>query len=123
MFADHRLRPFQHSAFCGQSLKGTVNKQIGSMVALFIAGMILVLSMWSGGSADEATLESEVEIVAEMARLPMRVQDLKQLQAGDLVPLGAIDGALVRVNGRAVFKGEPGHANGQRSVRLRKKIR
>ena len=58
---------FQHCDRCGQSLKGTVTKQIGSLVALFIVGMILVLVVaTSGGSADEATLESEVEIVAEL---------------------------------------------------------
>lgn len=61
----------------------------------------------------------EVDVVAEVARLPMRVRDLHRLRVGDLVPLGPIDGALVRVNGRAIFQGEPGHQNGQRSIRVR----
>lgn len=61
----------------------------------------------------------EVDVVAEMARLPMRVRDLHRLRIGDLVPLGPITGALVRVNGRAIFRGEPGHQNGQRSIRVR----
>jgi len=64
----------------------------------------------------------EVEVVAEMARLPMRVRDLHNLQSGDLLPLGPMDAATVRVNGRALLQGEPGHANGQRSIRIRKKI-
>jgi flagellar motor switch protein FliM len=64
----------------------------------------------------------EVEVVAEMARLPMRVRDLHNLQSGDLLPLGPMDAAVVRVNGRALMQGEPGHANGQRSIRIRKKI-
>lgn len=64
----------------------------------------------------------EVEVVAEMARLPMRVRDLRALSIGDLVPLGALDGALLRVNGREVLVGEPGHANGQRSVRVIRKL-
>jgi flagellar motor switch protein FliM len=64
----------------------------------------------------------EVEVVAEMARVPMRVRDLRNLRAGDLLPLGPLDAAKVRVNGRALLQGEPGVANGQRSVRVRKKI-
>lgn len=64
----------------------------------------------------------EVEVVAEMARLPMRVRDLHNLQSGDLLPLGPMDAATVRINGRALLQGEPGHANGQRSIRIRKKI-
>jgi flagellar motor switch protein FliM len=63
----------------------------------------------------------EVDVVAEMARLPMRVRDLHLLRVGDLVPLGPVDGALIRINGRALFQGEPGHANGQRSIRVRRK--
>ena len=60
----------------------------------------------------------EVEIVAEVARLPMRVRDLRVLEVGDLVPLGPVRDAVVRVNGRPLLSVEPGHANGQRSVRL-----
>ncbi len=63
-------------------------------------------------------LPVEVDVVAEMARLPMRVRDLQRLRIGDLVPLGPIDGAVVRVNGRTLFHGEPGHSNGQRSIRV-----
>lgn len=63
-------------------------------------------------------LPVEIEVVAEMARVPMRVRDLKRLAVGDLVPLGSLDSALLRVNGRPVLAAEPGHANGQRSVRV-----
>lgn len=68
-------------------------------------------------------LPLEVEVVAEMARVPMRVRDLKKLEIGDLVPLGALEGALMRVNGRALLLAEPGHANGQRSVRVLDRVR
>jgi flagellar motor switch protein FliM len=70
----------------------------------------------------ERVMPVEVEVVAEMARVPMRVRDLRNLQAGDLLPLGPFDAAKVRVNGRALLQGEPGVANGQRSIRVRKKI-
>ncbi len=70
----------------------------------------------------ERVMPVEVEVVAEMARVPMRVRDLRNLRAGDLLPLGPLDAAKVRVNGRALLQGEPGVANGQRSVRVRKKI-
>jgi flagellar motor switch protein FliM len=65
----------------------------------------------------------EVEVVAEMARVAMRVRDLKKLEVGDLVPLGALDSALLRINGRAVLAAEPGHADGQRSVRVLDRVR
>ena len=64
----------------------------------------------------------EMEVVAEMARLPMRVRDLKNLKVGDLIPLGPLTGVLMRINGKNVLVGEPGHANGQRSVRIMKRI-
>lgn len=70
----------------------------------------------------ERVMPVEVEVVAEMARVPMRVRDLRNLRAGDLLPLGPLDAAKVRVNGRALLQGEPGVANGQRSIRVRKKI-
>ena len=63
----------------------------------------------------------EVDVVGEMARLSMRVRDLRQLQVGDLIPLGRLDTATLRVNGKSVFLGEPGHANGQRCVRVKKR--
>jgi flagellar motor switch protein FliM len=63
----------------------------------------------------------EVDVVGEMARLSMRVRDLRQLQVGDLIPLGRLDTATLRVNGKSVFLGEPGHANGQRCVRIKKR--
>jgi flagellar motor switch protein FliM len=65
----------------------------------------------------------EVEVVAEVARLPMRVRDLRGLEVGDLVPLGPVHDALVRVNGRPLLSVEPGHANGQRSVRVLRRVR
>lgn len=65
----------------------------------------------------------EVELVAEMARVAMRVRDLKKLGVGDLVPLGALNSAVVRVNGRSVLQAEPGHADGQRSVRVLDRVR
>lgn len=70
----------------------------------------------------ERIMPIELEMVAEMARLPMRVKDLRKLRVGDLLPLGPLTGALIRINGKNIMVGEPGHANGQRSVRIIKKI-
>lgn len=63
----------------------------------------------------------ELDLVAEMARLTMRVRDLKQLEVGDLIPLGRLDTATLRVNGKAVWLGEPGHSNGQRCIKVKKR--
>ena len=65
----------------------------------------------------------EIEVVAEMARVAMRVRDLKKLEVGDLVPLGALESALLRINGRPVLAAEPGHADGQRSIRVLDRVR
>ena len=63
-------------------------------------------------------LPVEVELVAEMARLPMRIRDLRGLNVGDILPLGALEGATIRVNGKPIITAEAGHSNGQRSVRV-----
>ena len=59
----------------------------------------------------------------EMARVAMRVRDLKKLEVGDLVPLGALESALLRINGRPVLAAEPGRADGQRSIRVFDRVR
>jgi len=67
-------------------------------------------------------LPVEVDAIAEMARLTMRVRDLKSLEVGDLIPLGRLDAATLRINGKAVFSGEPGHQGGQRCLRVKRRV-
>jgi flagellar motor switch protein FliM len=64
----------------------------------------------------------EIELVAEMARINLRLRDLKVLRVGDLLPLGPISGATLRANGKPVLAGEAGHANGQRSMKVKRKL-
>ena len=88
------------------------------------AGKVSAPPVRRGGRFDFGrVLPIEVEVVAEVARLPMRVKDLRGLEVGDVVPLGPVRDALVRVNGRPLLSVEPGHANGQRSVRVLGKVR
>jgi len=65
----------------------------------------------------------ELELVAELGRVPMRVRDLRALAVGDLIPVGRVGECQVRVNGKAVLSGEAGHTEGQRSVRIVRKAR
>ncbi len=70
----------------------------------------------------ERVMPIQIELVAEMARLPMRIRDLRALQVGDILPLGALDGATIRVGDKPIIVAEAGHSNGQRSVRVIKKF-
>ena len=68
-------------------------------------------------------LPVEVEVTAEMTRLSMRVKDLQRLEPGDVVPIGSMAQAVLRINGKAAFTGEPGHAHGQRSIRVLSRLK
>ena len=64
----------------------------------------------------------EFEVVAEFARMRMRVRELRGLRVGDIVPLGPTEGVLLRVNGKNVIRGDAGIQNGQRSVKVTERL-
>jgi flagellar motor switch protein FliM len=70
-----------------------------------------------GGSL-ESMMPVELEVVVELTRLKLTVNNLRALQVGEVVPLGTLRDAVVKVNGMPLFEGQAGVSNGVRSVRL-----
>lgn len=64
----------------------------------------------------------EVDVVVELTSLRLTVNTLRNLEVGDVVPLGAMRSALVRVNGLPLFEGQAGAANGARSIKITRRI-
>ena len=65
---------------------------------------------------------SELLEVAELARLQLTVETLRTMSVGDTLDVGSVRTALVRVNGKAVFEGQPGEVDGHRSIQIRRRV-
>jgi len=70
------------------------------------------------GSDFQSVMPVEVEVVAELLTMSLTVQHLRSLKPGDHINLGSPKNCVVKVNGEPLFTGEPGDANGQRSVKI-----
>lgn len=66
----------------------------------------------------DALMNVEVEVVAELTRLELTVNSLRALEVGQVVHLGLLRDAIVKVNGMPLCEGQAGVSNGLRSVRL-----
>ena len=66
----------------------------------------------------ESLMNVEVEVVAELTRLELTVNSLRALEVGQVVHLGLLRNAIVKVNGMPLCEGQAGVSNGLRSVRL-----
>jgi flagellar motor switch protein FliM len=66
----------------------------------------------------ERVLDVTVDIVAEVARVQLALNQLLALQPGDIIHLGPDVKVDVWVDGQNVFTGEPGRSNGYHSVRI-----
>ena len=64
----------------------------------------------------------EVELVVELTSMRLTVNELRALEVGDVVPLGSMRSALVRVNGLPLFEGQAGAANGARSIKITRRV-
>jgi flagellar motor switch protein FliM len=64
----------------------------------------------------------EVEMVAELARLQLTVDTLRYMSVGDTLEVGSVRSALVSVNGKTVFEGQPGEVDGHRSIQIRRRV-
>ena len=66
----------------------------------------------------ERVLPLPMEAVAELGRTRMKLKDLKALKVGQELPLGSGREVEVKVGGKVLFLGEPGHNAGRHSVRV-----
>lgn len=70
----------------------------------------------------ERVFPVEIQLVVELARLTMPLGELKALEPGMELPLGAIHLVEARVDGVPTFVGEPGESRGQRSFRIAQRM-
>jgi flagellar motor switch protein FliM len=66
----------------------------------------------------DRVLPLEVEVIAELARIPMVVADLSNLEVGSLIDLGGGNEIVLSVNGKPTLIAEAGEADGVRSIRV-----
>lgn len=64
----------------------------------------------------------EVELVVELARIRATLGSLRDLAVGAELSLGAVGPARGLVNGRLAVVGEPGSCDGQRSLRVERRL-
>jgi flagellar motor switch protein FliM len=70
----------------------------------------------------ERVMGLEVEVVAEIARLRMSVQELEDLEVGDTLDVGPVRTALLKINDHPIIEGKPGEVDGHRSVQIRRRL-
>ncbi|MEL6347012.1 MAG: FliM/FliN family flagellar motor C-terminal domain-containing protein, partial [Myxococcota bacterium] len=109
---------------------GAVDAPLGLMV---LALPVHALASFASAEPEEEnpepprrqTLDSvmpvEVEVVVELTHLKLTVNELRELMPGDVLNLGSMRDAVIKVNGLALFEGQAGVSGGVRSVKLRRR--
>ena len=64
----------------------------------------------------------EVEMVAEIAKMKMSVAEIRNMVVGDVLDVGPVRTATIRVNGKAIMEGAPGEVDGHRSVQIKRRL-
>jgi len=70
----------------------------------------------------ECALDVRVQLTAELARIRLSLGEVRNLDVGDILPLGPSNGATLRVQEKAILRAEPGQSDGYRSVRILEKV-
>jgi flagellar motor switch protein FliM len=66
----------------------------------------------------DSVMPLEMEAVADVGSIELTVGKIRGLRVGQILSLGPMNTAKVRVNGQVVIEGEPGMAGGQRCIRV-----
>lgn len=72
--------------------------------------------------AVDRVLPLEVEVIAELARIPLVVADLQHLEVGSMLDLGSASEIVLSVNGKPTLLAEAGEADGVRSIRVLRRL-
>lgn len=64
----------------------------------------------------------EVEMVAEIAKLKMTISQIRALEIGQVLDVGPVRTATIKVNGLPLLQGKPGEVDGHRSVQIIRRI-
>ncbi len=70
----------------------------------------------------DRVLGLEVDLVAEISRISMPVQALKDMKVGDVWDVGPVRRAVLKINGRPVIEGKPGEVDGHRSIQIIRRL-
>ena len=91
-----------------------------------VAGVVELPASARGAQTRPANFERvapcEVELVVELARIKSTLGALRNLAVGAELSLGAVGAARGLVNGRVAVVGEPGACDGQRSLRVERRL-
>lgn len=70
----------------------------------------------------ESILNSEIEVTAELGKTKLSVSEILNLEVGSIIPLSnsAKEDILIKVKGKPVFAGIPGHSKGSQAVKITK---
>lgn len=126
------VRPAPRSlAWAARSTKCVaIELSFGPADAVFGNGTLVIPLSLSGTllgattvpSAREAEVDRvlplQVEVIAELARIPLVVADLSELEVGSLIDLGPANEIVLSVNGKPTLIAEAGEADGVRSIRV-----
>jgi flagellar motor switch protein FliM len=63
-------------------------------------------------------LDVQVDLVAELERIPMSVSELRSIDVGSVLDVTRVDEVNVRINGKEAFKGTFGSSGDVRAVQI-----
>jgi len=76
---------------------------------------------WSEKIKD-VLMESDIEVVVELGRVRLNLETLLNLEVGSIIPLNnqVSDDVLIKVEGKTIYIGMPGHSRGNQAVKINK---
>ena len=88
-----------------------------------LSGPVIIEREKSAPSVDLSSLMPiEVEVVAELASFQLTVSQLENMAVDDMLEVGNIRTARVKVNGKPTFEGVAGEVDGHRSVQIQRRL-
>lgn len=88
-----------------------------------LSGPVVIEREKSAPSVDLSSLMPiEVEVVAELASFQLTVAQLENMAVDDVLEVGNIRTARIKVNGKPTFEGVAGEVDGHRSVQIQRRL-
>ena len=88
-----------------------------------LSGPVIIEREKSAPSVDLSSLMPiEVEVVAELASFQLTVAQLENMAVDDVLEVGNIRTARIKVNGKPTFEGVAGEVDGHRSVQIQRRL-
>lgn len=88
-----------------------------------LSGPVIIEREKSAPSVDLSSLMPiQVEVVAELASFQLTVSQLENMAVDDVLEVGNIRTARIKVNGKPTFEGVAGEVDGHRSVQIQRRL-